>query len=446
MTATYNQPDVTSDTASEYKANIDASTKVMSEVAANFAPHEASTPDMTAVVDSGKMLIGGTLTTKSQQTTSAITAPSTNDRIDRIVLSRDDGTISVITGSEAASPTAPSFSNTQITVCQIYLTPSTTEIVNSDITDERPLLFQGPVDSVISDDTVTPGSDADVTLTSAQASNNRIIFATGSWGSGHNVEFPSGTSYAVWFDNTSSYNATLKVTGGSDTLTVPAGTSRPVVTDGSEVVDPLSYFSGYKSTQVFTSGGTWNKPAGLKRARVTVVGAGGGGGGSTTTNYRIGAGGAGGGASIETLDESALGSTETVTVGSGGSGGSASSDGSGGGTSSFGAHCSATGGGGGIQASVGNANSGGIGSGGDINLRGGPGGPPKSWSSETFGAGGIGGNSLLGGGAPSVSVATAGATADGPGGGGGGGNNQTGGVGQAGGDGADGIVIVEEFF
>jgi hypothetical protein len=94
--------------------------------------------------------------------------------------------------------------------------------------------------------------------------------------------------------------------------------------------DDAPKLGGLLSFQVFTSSGTWTRPAGCKAVKVIVTGGGGGGGGSS----------------------------------SGGSGG----------TSSFGAHCSATGGGGGGHFSSGAGGSGGGGVSGNINISGGSGG------------------------------------------------------------------------
>lgn len=136
--AEFLQPNYTTQSDSTaYPLAIDASIAVVARTSALFASHEQSTPDMTVRVDAGAILNGITLTEVAAQSTGTITAPVTNPRIDRIVIDQTTGAVSVITGSEGASPSAPAITAGKFPVAQVLLATSSTEITNSLITDER---------------------------------------------------------------------------------------------------------------------------------------------------------------------------------------------------------------------------------------------------------------------------------------------------------------------
>ncbi|GAF99357.1 unnamed protein product, partial [marine sediment metagenome] len=201
----------------------------------------------------------------------------------------------------------------------------------------------------------------------------------------------------------------------------------------------------------YTSSGTWTKPSNLVALKVTVIGSGGGGSGSETADGGFGGnGGAGGGATIKHYIASELDATEAYSIGAGGSGGAAQVTGSNGGSSTFKA-LTATGGGGGLYgAELTVSATPGAGSGGDLNLRGSTGGFGLSSVASDVAhdsQGGYGGGpALLGGSTTSVPQDVAGANGTHCGmGGGGAASDQTPDP-LAGGDGADGLIIVEEIY
>jgi hypothetical protein len=189
--------------------------------------------------------------------------------------------------------------------------------------------------------------------------------------------------------------------------------------------------TGFSSMQVFTGGGTWNRPSGVRYIKVKCQA----GGGAASGH---GESGAAGGYSERVLDVTGI-SSVSVTIGGGGGGTYYSGAGGDGGTSSFGPYCSA---GGGHGANRQNQHSGGVsgaGSGGDLNIHTGSGGAHH----HSFGPGGT---SHFGGPAPSghpqgghFSHNHQGHAAPGSGG--------TGGYfhGHRGSDGRPGIIVIEEF-
>lgn len=229
----------------------------------------------------------------------------------------------------------------------------------------------------------------------------------------------------------------------------------PVFDDGSALTALESAGEkGLSGIQVFTTSGTWNKPVGITKVVVEVVGGGGAGSGAAATGASEtsgGSGGSAGGYSKKFIDVSAI-SSETVTVGAGGTGVSGAG-GNSGGTSSFGAHCSATGGAGGVSTGAQTTGSGakaaasGQGSGGDINFFGGFGEPGAA--DGNFGLGGNGGDSHFSGGGVGASYryssADDGVEGRAPGAGGGASANHFSRSARIGANGADGIVIVWEY-
>jgi len=243
----------------------------------------------------------------------------------------------------------------------------------------------------------------------------------------------------------------VDTTGVADgnALVYDSGTSKWIPEDR-----PKVYLS---NVEIFTSSGTWTKPAGLHHVIVEVIGAGGGGGAAEGTSAQIASagGGGGGGYSKKFIEADNLGSTETVTVGTGGAGGTTpSNNGSNGNSSSFGAHCTATGGTGGTGQAA-NAivprrgspsGAGGAGSSGDINANGHGGVVGADFAIAASGVlSGGGGGSIYGDGGQQKVYAGAGNNGAGYGAGGGGACQVDNATDYAGGNGTDGLVVVWEY-
>jgi hypothetical protein len=138
MAQFYTGPDNTTQAASTYKNNIDNALDVHNRPAGGLQVAAESSPVMTVRYTAGSIQNGTTLTEVATGSTGTITAPSTNPRIDRVVVDNTTGVVSVITGAEGASPSAPAIASGKTALAQIALATSTTQITNSLITDERP--------------------------------------------------------------------------------------------------------------------------------------------------------------------------------------------------------------------------------------------------------------------------------------------------------------------
>lgn len=310
-------------------------------------------------------------------------------------------------------------------------------IDDADAAAQRTTLGLGTIATQNSDNvSVTGGSITGIT---------DLALADG--GTGASLSDPGADAILGWNDTAGAVG--FFTAGSGISINATANTISSTVTGGGNYVMQV-----YTNT---TPGGvTWTKPANLVAVKVTVVG---GGGGSTpvpgpTPNAVIRGGSGGGGTSVEYIPAPSIPGPVTVTVGAAGGTTAPTTTG---GTSSFGAFLSATGG---AMASSSNGAAGGSGSGGSYNISGGTGGASLAYTynpgppAQRFGSTGTGGGSTLGFGGASDLVA--------------GGNDSSldasAGVGYGGGasgltrspavptvsstgaSGAQGIVIVEEFY
>jgi len=90
---------------------------------------EQSTPDMTIKWDLTEAIVDGIGCLKTAGSSGTITAPSANPRLDYVVLNSDN-TVSILTGSESATPVFPSTASSQLILGALYLKTSTTSLNN----------------------------------------------------------------------------------------------------------------------------------------------------------------------------------------------------------------------------------------------------------------------------------------------------------------------------
>lgn len=82
--------------------------------------------------------------------------------------------------------------------------------------------------------TVTPASDADVTLSAAEISCKTLKLAAGAWASGHNVIYPTRAGAEFNFHNTSGFSAVVKTSGGAG-ITIANNRVRRLYCDGTRI-------------------------------------------------------------------------------------------------------------------------------------------------------------------------------------------------------------------
>lgn len=210
----------------------------------------------------------------------------------------------------------------------------------------------------------------------------------------------------------------------------------------------ISSRGGYNilaTSTIFTTSGTWIKPASVTSVRVVVIGGGGGGGATTASANGSGGGGASG---CVAYGDIAVSGNVTVTVGDKGTGGTAgNNDATAGGNTSFAGvtTISANGGaagnrGAGSDATGGSACS--TTSGGLLAVNGQRGQDGETLGGVSFGGGG--GSSPYGQGAYKTLTNTAGEASTGYGSGGAGASSEDG-TARAGGNGTIGAVIIQWF-
>ncbi len=99
--------------------------------AGNLLAHQQSTPGMTLYVQPGVCYIGTTRTIFNGGNSPTFTAPTTNPKIDILVIN-SAGVLSIIAGTEAVTPSPPTYPTDKLVLCEVYLRVGTTAIYDTD--------------------------------------------------------------------------------------------------------------------------------------------------------------------------------------------------------------------------------------------------------------------------------------------------------------------------
>lgn len=233
-------------------ADIEREMNVHDRIAGAFMCRERSTPDLTVGVDAGFVWESGSLTNVAAQTSGAVSAPTTNDRIDRVVLDADTGTISIVTGTEAATPSAPAIPAGKLPCAQIYLEPAQTQIFNADITDERvlPAVFGSALADILRNFTADAtfisqyGAVGDYKLTAVDEEPAGWLQCNGN--------AVSRTTYADLF---AKIGTTYGAGDGSTTFNLPDWRDRSPLGIAGLGASDLDRVSNYSTTLVGATGG-----------------------------------------------------------------------------------------------------------------------------------------------------------------------------------------------
>lgn len=203
-----------------------------------------------------------------------------------------------------------------------------------------------------------------------------------------NTTFPIGVDDGG--TGASSFTAYSLIAAGTSSTgplqSAGTGTAGQVyVSNGNASLGTFKTFS--MNVQVFTSDGTYTPTSGMVYCMIECTGAGGGGGGTASAaaaTLSSGGSGGGGGYSRKLSSASTVGASQTVTIGTGGPGGTAgNNNGTAGGDTSLGAICigkGGSGGSGGNGSSFSAGGAGGVAGTGDFSV---PGQTGNGWNDQT---------------------------------------------------------------
>src|SRR5277367_2390309 len=167
-------------------------------------------------VEPGVVYVNGTEVYFSGSSTPAVTAPSSHPRIDVLTLD-NTGTLAWTTGTENASPSAPTYPANKLPICELYNVVGETALYDNAnqtsgqgyiLNDVRPFLMY-PINLAAVPDSIIPSADATYNLGSSGYEWNNVYVKS-------NV-FVNGLAMAGHFGGTGADGA-LTTTSGTTTI------------------------------------------------------------------------------------------------------------------------------------------------------------------------------------------------------------------------------------
>lgn len=227
-TINFNQPN----TGSPFPT-LNGDLSVLARLSAAFAPHETMPPSMRVAVDAGALFAAGALVEIPAQISTEIVPPSANARIDRVVLDRISGALSIVTGIEAANPVPPAIPASQAPVAQIRLNVGTTAIVNALMVDER-IALGGGGQGLLGIQQFTGNG----TYTPTPGTASVVVEVIGGGGGGGGCAAPSASQGAAGGGGSSGSYARARFTSGFVGAAITVGAGGAATSSGSPRGNP----------------------------------------------------------------------------------------------------------------------------------------------------------------------------------------------------------------
>lgn len=317
---------------------VDGDLAVLARIAAAYAPHETDPASLAIAIDAGHVMVGTMLIENDEQLVSGFSAPTSNTRIDRVVLNPQTGVASRIAGTESATPVPPAIPAGFLPLAQVKLRPSQVKILNEDITDERDFTARGASGASGGLINVQYFSASGV-YTPTPGTTSVIVEAVGGGGSGGGCAATGSNQSSAGGGGAAGSYGRARITSGFAGVTVTVGLGASATSPGAAGADGQASSFG----NLLIAPGGWGGTAGVATSSPAATW--GTNGGLSPTGANLGGGGGGaGGIGLALSPSSSVGGRGGDSVVAGASAGSINGGAGGGNPSS-----NAAGGGGGAS-------------------------------------------------------------------------------------------------